>query len=319
MSRTRVSIEINGQRHEREIEPRLLLSDFIRHEAGLTGTHVGCEHGVCGACTVHLDGRPVRSCLMLAVTAEGHALRTVEDLAGEDGELHPLQEAFRDCHGVQCGFCTPGFLMSIEPLLAEVPDHDDRRLREALSGNLCRCTGYQNIVAATALAAERLADDGPCRQEAQMTVAAPAAGVWPTLAGLGLDPGAVAGWSAALRLVDEDDDTRTAGWELDLREARGSGHLTGTLRARVRDTAGTAHVALTLEGRLAAPGSGAARAQELLDAVGTAVAAALADRMPQATTAPRRASGPPRAALGVAGAAAVALVLWRRRQPARPK
>jgi aerobic-type carbon monoxide dehydrogenase small subunit (CoxS/CutS family) len=152
----RVTIEINGETYEREIEPRLLLSDFIRHEAGLTGTHVGCEHGVCGACTVQLDGEPVRSCLMLAVQAEGHALRTVEDLAAEDGTLHPLQQAFHECHGLQCGFCTPGFLMSIEPLLAEGRDYDDREIRQALAGNLCRCTGYQNIVKATALAAERM-------------------------------------------------------------------------------------------------------------------------------------------------------------------
>jgi aerobic-type carbon monoxide dehydrogenase small subunit (CoxS/CutS family) len=117
-----VSIEINGETFEREVEPRLLLSDFIRHEAGLTGTHVGCEHGVCGACTVQLDGEPVRSCLMLAVQAEGHSLRTVEDLADPDGTLHPLQQAFHESHGLQCGFCTTGFLMSIVALLAEGRD-----------------------------------------------------------------------------------------------------------------------------------------------------------------------------------------------------
>jgi aerobic-type carbon monoxide dehydrogenase small subunit (CoxS/CutS family) len=160
MNTRRVSIEINGQSYEREIEERLLLSDFIRHEAGLTGTHVGCEHGVCGACTVQLDGEPVRSCLTLAVQAEGHSLRTVEDLAAEDGTLHPLQQAFHECHGLQCGFCTPGFLMSLEPLLAEARDFDERQIREALAGNLCRCTGYQNIVAAVRLAAERMAGSG---------------------------------------------------------------------------------------------------------------------------------------------------------------
>lgn len=153
----RVTIEINGERYEREVEPRLLLSDFIRHEAGLTGTHVGCEHGVCGACTVQLDGEPVRSCLMLAPQAEGHSIRTVEALGeGMDGELHPLQQAFHECHGLQCGFCTPGFLMSIEPLLPAAADWDDRQIREALAGNLCRCTGYQNIVASVRLAAERM-------------------------------------------------------------------------------------------------------------------------------------------------------------------
>jgi len=156
----KVSIEINGRTYDREIEPRLLLSDFIRHEAGLTGTHVGCEHGVCGACTVQLDGEPVRSCLTLAVQAEGHSLRTVEDLAQEDGTLHPLQQAFHECHGLQCGFCTPGFLMSLEPLLAEARDFDEREIREALAGNLCRCTGYQNIVASVRLAAARMAGSG---------------------------------------------------------------------------------------------------------------------------------------------------------------
>jgi aerobic carbon-monoxide dehydrogenase small subunit len=161
MNQRRVSIEINGETYEREVEPRLLLSDFIRHEAGLTGTHVGCEHGVCGACTVQLDGEPVRSCLMLAVQAEGHSLRTVEDLAAEDGRLHPLQQAFHESHGLQCGFCTPGFLMSIEPLLAEGRDYDEREIRQALAGNLCRCTGYQNIVKSMELAAQRMSSRAP--------------------------------------------------------------------------------------------------------------------------------------------------------------
>ena len=158
MTSRKVSIEINGKTYERDIEPRLLLSDFIRHEAGLTGTHVGCEHGVCGACTVQMDGQPVRSCLTLAVQAEGHSLTTVESLAEEDGTLHPLQQAFHETHGLQCGFCTPGFLMSLEPLLGEARDFDDREIREALAGNLCRCTGYQNIVRAVrAAAAEEVA------------------------------------------------------------------------------------------------------------------------------------------------------------------
>ena len=161
MSGRPVSIEINGRVYEREIEPRLLLSDFIRHEAGLTGTHVGCEHGVCGACTVQMDGVPVRSCLMLAVQAEGHSLRTVEDLAADDGTLHPLQQTFHESHALQCGFCTPGFLLSIEALLADAREFDEAEIREALAGNLCRCTGYQNIVTATSLAAERMAGAEP--------------------------------------------------------------------------------------------------------------------------------------------------------------
>jgi carbon-monoxide dehydrogenase small subunit len=157
MTSRKVAIEINGETYERDIEPRLLLSDFIRHEAGLTGTHVGCEHGVCGACMVQMDGEPVRSCLTLAVQAEGHSLTTVESLAQEDGTLHPLQQAFHETHGLQCGFCTPGFLMSLEPLLAEARDFDDREIREALAGNLCRCTGYEKILDAVRLAAEKQA------------------------------------------------------------------------------------------------------------------------------------------------------------------
>ena len=152
-----VVIEINGVAYERTIEPRLLLSDFIRHEAGQTGTHVGCEHGVCGACTVQLDGEPIRSCLMLAVQAQGHAVRTVESLAGPGEELNALQQAFHESHALQCGFCTPGFLMTLEPYIETVDPLtlDDRKIREALAGNLCRCTGYQNIVTAVRLAVER--------------------------------------------------------------------------------------------------------------------------------------------------------------------
>jgi aerobic-type carbon monoxide dehydrogenase small subunit (CoxS/CutS family) len=143
----RVSVEVNGELHERDVEPRTLLSDFIRHELGLTGTKVGCEQGVCGACTVQLDGEPVRSCLMLAVQARGRSLRTIEGLA-TGGERHPLQRAFRDAHALQCGFCTAGFLMSLEPFVRDNPDADEQAIREALAGNLCRCTGYESIVAA---------------------------------------------------------------------------------------------------------------------------------------------------------------------------
>ena len=142
-----VAVEINGEVVARTVEPRLLLSDFIRHEARLTGTHVGCEHGVCGACTVQLDGEPVRSCLLFAVQADGASVRTVE--ARADGErLHPLQDAFHRHHALQCGFCTPGLLMSLEPLIDRLADASDEEIRAALAGNLCRCSGYQNIVAA---------------------------------------------------------------------------------------------------------------------------------------------------------------------------
>jgi aerobic-type carbon monoxide dehydrogenase small subunit (CoxS/CutS family) len=151
----RISVQINGRAYEGDVEPRTLLSDFIRHEAGLTGTKVGCEQGVCGACTVQLDGEPVRSCLMLAVQANGRSLRTVEGLAA-DGELHPLQRAFHEAHALQCGFCTPGFLMSMEAWLREHPYAEREELREALAGNVCRCTGYLGIIEAVEHAAVEL-------------------------------------------------------------------------------------------------------------------------------------------------------------------
>jgi carbon-monoxide dehydrogenase small subunit len=152
----RVELTVNGQAYAREVEPRLLLSDFLRHDLGLSGTHVGCEHGVCGACTVLFDGQPIRSCLTLAVQANGHTLRTVEGVAPNADTLHPLQQAFQDVHGLQCGFCTPGILMTLLPFLEENPNPTEAEVREAISGNLCRCTGYQHIVEAALLAAKRL-------------------------------------------------------------------------------------------------------------------------------------------------------------------
>jgi carbon-monoxide dehydrogenase small subunit len=154
--RRRIAVEINGRVVEGEVEPRLLLADFIRDNAGLTGTHLGCEHGVCGACTVQLDGRPVRSCLMFAVQARGHRIATVEGMAPGAETLHPLQQAFHECHALQCGFCTPGILMTMEAFLREEPDPTPERIRGALAGNLCRCTGYQNIITAVRLAADRI-------------------------------------------------------------------------------------------------------------------------------------------------------------------
>lgn len=150
-----ITVTVNGTQYERAVEPRLLLSDFLRHELGLTGTHVGCEHGVCGACTIIFDGQSVRSCLMFAVQADGHEIQTVEGLGTMD-DLHPLQESFREAHGVQCGFCTPGVLMTLAPFLKENPDPTEAEIREAISGNLCRCTGYQHIVDAAKLAAEKM-------------------------------------------------------------------------------------------------------------------------------------------------------------------
>ncbi len=150
-----ISVTVNGTRYERAVEPRLLLSDFLRHDLGLTGTHVGCEHGVCGACTVLFDGQPVRSCLMFAVQASGHHVTTVEGLGTPDN-LHPIQQAFWEAHGAQCGFCTPGILMTLVPFLEEHPDPGEQEIREAIAGNLCRCTGYQHIVDAVKLAAEAM-------------------------------------------------------------------------------------------------------------------------------------------------------------------
>jgi len=141
-------VVVNGGNREADVEPRLLLSDFIRQDLGLTGTHVGCEHGVCGACTILFDGEPARSCIMLAVQADGHAIQTVEALAPDDTTLNPLQEAFRDAHGLQCGFCTPGILMTLSAFLRDNPAPSEGQVRDALSANLCRCTGYQHIVEA---------------------------------------------------------------------------------------------------------------------------------------------------------------------------
>jgi carbon-monoxide dehydrogenase small subunit len=151
-----ITVTVNSIEYRREVEARMLLSDFLRHDLLLAGTHVGCEHGVCGACTVLFDGLPVRSCLMFAAQADGHEIMTVEGLAPDPDTLHPLQEAMHECHGLQCGYCTPGILMTMKAFLDEVPSPNETQIREALSGNLCRCTGYQHIVDAIKLAAERI-------------------------------------------------------------------------------------------------------------------------------------------------------------------
>jgi carbon-monoxide dehydrogenase small subunit len=150
-----ISVTVNGKLYERTIESRLLLSDFLRHDLGLTGTHVGCEHGVCGACTILLDGETVRSCLIFAVQVDGHEITTVEGL-GTMEALHPIQEAFRETHALQCGYCTPGILMTLVPFLDENPAPTEEQIREGISGHLCRCTGYQHIVDAAQLAATKM-------------------------------------------------------------------------------------------------------------------------------------------------------------------
>jgi aerobic-type carbon monoxide dehydrogenase small subunit (CoxS/CutS family) len=158
MSKKPTRLTVNGKSYARIVEPRLTLADFLRHELGLTGTHLGCEHGVCGACTVLVDGCSTRACLMFAVQANGREVTTVEGLA-PDGELSVLQQAFIDNHGLQCGFCTPGMLITLTELLREMPEPSEQDVREALTGNLCRCTGYAGIVAAALDAAQRLRNE----------------------------------------------------------------------------------------------------------------------------------------------------------------
>ena len=158
MADVEVRVTVNGRAVEAQVEPRLTLADFLRERCHLTGTHLGCEHGVCGACTVLLDGEAVRSCLVFAVQAAGAELTTIEGLSPPDGELSTVQAAFRDCHGLQCGFCTPGFVVSVTAFLRDNPDPSDDEIRHALSGNLCRCTGYQGILKAVRQAADAGAD-----------------------------------------------------------------------------------------------------------------------------------------------------------------
>ncbi|WP_313404090.1 2Fe-2S iron-sulfur cluster-binding protein [Aeromicrobium sp.] len=157
---SRVRLRVNGVTHDIMVEPRRLLSDALRHDVGLTGTHVGCEHGVCGACTVQVDGKPMRSCLMFAIAAQDYEITTVEGLTCADGSLSPVQQAFKDCHGLQCGFCTPGFLTTIDAGVKDNPDPTEDEAREMIAGNLCRCTGYQNIVSSVLRTAELARERG---------------------------------------------------------------------------------------------------------------------------------------------------------------
>ena len=174
MSQTRkIAVTVNGKSYEETVPVRVTLADFLRHQLGLTGTHLGCEHGVCGACTILLDGRSARSCLMLAVQADGHDILTVEGIAPDEATLHPLQEAFRDNHGLQCGFCTPGILTTLIEFLRDNPDPTEEEVRIGISGNLCRCTGYQNIVVAALDAAKRLKSPPPAAGPGAAAEAAP--------------------------------------------------------------------------------------------------------------------------------------------------
>ena len=160
MDRREISLILNGREVAETVEPRMHLADFLRHRLGLTGTHLGCEHGVCGACTINVNGDAIRSCLMFAVQANGRNVTTIEGIAGSDKNLHPIQEAFRNQHGLQCGFCTPGMIITLEAFLKQNPDPTEFEVRQAISGNICRCTGYQSIVAATLEAAKILKQRG---------------------------------------------------------------------------------------------------------------------------------------------------------------
>lgn len=159
-NKVEVELSVNGVRVRRAVEPRYLLVDFLRHELGLKGAHIGCEHGVCGACTVHIDGQSARSCLHFAAALDGAEITTVEQLS-EGGRLHPIQEAFRDAHALQCGYCTPGFLLTTLELLVRNPDPSDAEIRSAMTNNLCRCTGYTNIIKAVKIAARKMHTSAP--------------------------------------------------------------------------------------------------------------------------------------------------------------
>jgi carbon-monoxide dehydrogenase small subunit len=250
---TWVAVEVNGSPHGAHVEPRLLLADFLRDHLGLTGTHIGCEQGVCGTCTVHIDGRPARSCLTLAVQVDGAAIRTVEGLAPhEGGALHPLQVEFREHHALQCGYCTPGFLMSMEPLLPRLRGASGSEVREQLAGNLCRCTGYENIVDATQAAVAALAEDPAQRVSVEVELELPAdrehvlaaatdplrllralgigepVGCGPTGARGRLRAGATT-IEGVLELIDVDSDRCVANLAIEARDTSGSGRAGGTV------------------------------------------------------------------------------------------
>lgn len=211
-----VTLQVNGIARPIQVPARRLLSDALRHDLRLTGTHVGCEHGVCGCCTVLIDGQPARSCLMFAVTAADYEITTVEGLSPDDGSLHPIQRAFQECHGLQCGFCTPGFVMTVSGLLTETPDPTDDEILEGISGNLCRCTGYRNILASVHRAAVLLADDAATLPPVDAGTATPAP---PTLDQATAGPYAPAGHAtpaagdgAAADVSDDSDrDDRDGG------------------------------------------------------------------------------------------------------------
>jgi carbon-monoxide dehydrogenase small subunit len=282
----KVSLEINGSRYEAEVEPRLLLADLLRDRFRLTGTHIGCEHGVCGTCTVQIDGKPARSCLTLAVQADGCRIRTVEGLAGTDGQRpHPLQSAFHSYHALQCGYCTPGFLMSMESFLPDAARLSDEELRELLAGNLCRCTGYQNIVEATKAAATELGSRarglervvaqcelsvtidaerffGVITDSRELLVRAGAQDVVATSRGESYGRAIVDGvqFDGTLELVDLDEDGRAANFEIDARESGTPGQVRGALQLSLRGSLLILGLDLQFVGTSAVPTSGTVHA-----------------------------------------------------------
>jgi aerobic carbon-monoxide dehydrogenase small subunit len=322
----RVQLIVNGVSVDDDVEPRLTLADLLRDRQQLTGTHLGCEHGICGACTVQVDGEPARSCLMFAVQADGREVTTVEGLAGgDDAPLHPLQDAFHEHHALQCGFCTPGFLMSIEPLLPDIPGMDDEQLRGRLSGNLCRCTGYGQIVAASRETAEAGA------QTRLLAASAPAPGIdWERALDVeALRAGAAErapGWELRLALLDRDDERRVAHLQADARRHDGPGRV----RAGVELSLDDGTVAARVSARsFAAPGPADAGtldellAQCLAAAVtrigagaaptGSELAVTPADESRRAHGALRSAVAAAAVAAGIGAAALAARALTRRR------
>jgi len=314
----RVSLRVNGEPFDGEVPARLSLADLLRDRIGLTGTHLGCEHGICGACTVQVDGEPARSCLMFAAQADGAEVTTVEALA-DDEQLHPLQQAFHEHHALQCGFCTPGFLMSIEPLLPDVPGMDDEQLRGLLAGNLCRCTGYQPIVEATRATAAAGA------RTRQLAASVPARGL--SLERLldldGLD-GLVSGlrdrapnWDVRLTLLDRDDRHAIAHLQADARERSGPGRVRAGIELAIDGDAGLLRARVSARSFGVTLPDGAeepldAYLRELVDTATPPAPALPAELAPEPTARPRGALAAAVAAGAAAAGAAVAITLVRR-------
>jgi aerobic-type carbon monoxide dehydrogenase small subunit (CoxS/CutS family) len=310
---TRISLEVNGRPHAADVEPRLLLSDFLRDHLHLTGTHVGCEQGVCGSCTVQIDGKPARSCLTLAVQADGTSIRTVEALAPPDpGSLHPLQDAFHRHHALQCGYCTPGFLMSIDSMLPDLRDLSDEQIREQLAGNLCRCTGYQNIVEATR---EAIPEVRTVEIEHLIEVDG---GGWASISDtLTAWRGELAVGAARFRgiaeLLDVDETEKVAHFDFRANEVDAPGQLRGIVRAALSGSTLALRAELELVATSAEPDPDELRA--LADAIVGGVAREHAVERSRAAERPQ--SGASARWIPLALAFALAWLFWRTRRGRR--